>query len=232
MTYIHGECNGFTAGDPTYTTSTHLTSDNVTVAKEEVSVEIKSVYVQKPSEGLSASPCAITEGFQVYGDTFVNAAGPWAGTVMDSMIAAVPGKNSGGMHRLPVEPRKRYVFVVHCPGLSECDYPPPPHNTPLVVDPTGAWFRPEGQQGLFLTGLSPSDQDVAEGRDPRCHHPDELDVIDDSLFEDKIWPILYDRVPAFGELKVKASWAGFYEYNTFDQVPYCLVLCKIQCLLM
>ena len=25
-------------------------------------------------------------------------------------------------------------------------------------------------------------------------------------------------VPAFEELKVTASWAGFYDYNTLDQV--------------
>ena len=32
-----------------------------------------------------------------------------------------------------------------------------------------------------------------------------------------IWPSLYERVPAFANLKVTASWAGFYEYNTLDQ---------------
>ena len=32
-----------------------------------------------------------------------------------------------------------------------------------------------------------------------------------------IWPALYERVEAFGEIKVHSSWAGLYEYNTIDQ---------------
>ena len=35
---------------------------------------------------------------------------------------------------LPVEPRKRYVYNVHCPGGPGLD-------CPLVVDPTGTYFR-------------------------------------------------------------------------------------------
>ena len=31
-------------------------------------------------------------------------------------------------------------------------------------------------------------------------------------------------VPAFEELKVTASWAGFYDYNTLDQVLYSMHL--------
>ena len=35
---------------------------------------------------------------------------------------------------LPVEKRKRYVYVPHCPGGPGLD-------CPLVVDPTGVYFR-------------------------------------------------------------------------------------------
>jgi glycine/D-amino acid oxidase-like deaminating enzyme len=37
------------------------------------------------------------------------------------------------------------------------------------------------------------------------------------VFEEIIWPALYHRVPAFGEIKVKSSWSGLYEYNVIDQ---------------
>ena len=37
------------------------------------------------------------------------------------------------------------------------------------------------------------------------------------LFDEIIWPALYSRAEAFGELKVQASWSGLYEYNTLDQ---------------
>ncbi len=67
----------------------------------------------------------------------VNAAGPWAGK-----LAALAGI------RLPVEPRKRYVYVI------DCRQPPPLlHKAPLTVDISGVWFRPEGR--LFLCGKSP-----------------------------------------------------------------------------
>ena len=39
----------------------------------------------------------------------------------------------------------------------------------------------------------------------------------ESLIDEVIWPALYNRVEAFGALKVQASWAGLYEYNTLDQ---------------
>ena len=38
-----------------------------------------------------------------------------------------------------------------------------------------------------------------------------------ALFDELIWPALYERVEAFGALKVHASWAGLDEYNTLDQ---------------
>ena len=42
-------------------------------------------------------------------------------------------------------------------------------------------------------------------------------MVDHTIFEEVIWPALYARCEAFGSLKVRSSWAGFYEYNTFDQ---------------
>jgi glycine/D-amino acid oxidase-like deaminating enzyme len=41
--------------------------------------------------------------------------------------------------------------------------------------------------------------------------------VDHGLFEEWLWPRLAERVPQFDALRVTASWAGYYEYNTFDQ---------------
>jgi glycine/D-amino acid oxidase-like deaminating enzyme len=118
----------------------------------------------------------------------VNAAGPQAGDV-----AAMAGA------ALPVEPRKRCVFVVDCrrplPGM------------PLLVDTSGVWIRPEGQ--VYICGISPEEAD-----DPRA---DGDFVVDESIFQETVWPALATRIPAMETLKLMRSWAGHYDYNTLDQ---------------
>ena len=99
--------------------------------------------------------------------------------------------------------------------------PPPPAtplwHAPLTVDTSGVYFRPEGasSRDTFLCGVSPEaavDEDVADAGALAVGEDDHR-----TLFEETIWPALYSRVEAFGELKVQASWAGLYEYNTLDQ---------------
>ncbi|UYV74390.1 FOXRED1 [Cordylochernes scorpioides] len=46
--------------------------------------------------------------------------------------------------------------------------------------------------------------------------PTNLDI-DYKFFDDRVWPILANRVPSFNSLKLKSAWAGFYDYNYFDQ---------------
>jgi FAD-dependent oxidoreductase domain-containing protein 1 len=147
------------------------------------------------------------------GHTVINAAGAWASNVFNifRQQAAVPASIRG----LPVMPRKRCIFNIHCSHkqliIPDCD-------TPLVIDPTGVYFRPEGKNcNKFICGVSP-----AEVNDPNCESDEAIECVstDDhrQLFEEVIWPALCERVPAFEELKVVGSWAGFYEYNTLDQV--------------
>jgi glycine/D-amino acid oxidase-like deaminating enzyme len=133
----------------------------------------------------------LASGRRIGCKALVNAAGPQAGRV-----AALAGI------ALPVEPRKRFVFVLDCR-----EAPAGLYEAPLTVDPSGVWFRPEGRG--FITGVSPE-----ENAEPPA---DELDSIDHGLFEAEIWPVLAARVPAFEAVKVTNAWAGFYDYNTFDQ---------------
>ena len=44
-----------------------------------------------------------------------------------------------------------------------------------------------------------------------------LGTIDYDYFSEKIKPVLVKRVPAFKNLKLIQAWAGYYDYNTFDQ---------------
>jgi len=119
----------------------------------------------------------------------VNAAGPAA-----SAVAHMAGLD------LPVESRKRCVFVFDCRQASVM-----PH-CPLVVDVSGVYFRPEGQ--YFVCGVSPP-----EDQDP----PTQDFSIDYQLFDDIIWPALAHRVPIFEAIKRVHAWSGHYAYNTLDQ---------------
>ncbi|RMX53606.1 hypothetical protein pdam_00004340 [Pocillopora damicornis] len=93
---------------------------------------------------------------------------------------------------LPVEPRKRCVFVLSCPGA------PNKHQMPLIVDTTGCYIRPES--GSYLKDIETSDFEV-----------------DYDFFYEAIWPKLAHRIPLFECIKVQSAWAGHYEYNTLDQ---------------
>ena len=41
--------------------------------------------------------------------------------------------------------------------------------------------------------------------------------MDYSIWENKIWPAIANRIPQFDALKVLRGWAGHYAYNTLDQ---------------
>ncbi|KAK2099729.1 FAD-dependent oxidoreductase domain-containing protein 1 [Saguinus oedipus] len=131
----------------------------------------------------------------------INAAGAWS-----AQIAALAGIGKGPPDtlqgtKLPVEPRKRYVYVWHCPQG-------PGLESPLVADTSGTYFRREGLGSNYLGGRSPTEEEEPD--------PENLEV-DHDFFQDKVWPQLAQRVPAFETLKVQNAWAGYYDYNTFDQ---------------
>ena len=186
------------------------------------SMSIKSVTV-RPSTPPSLLPSATgttssgedilarmtPSPFEVSGGLFVNSAGAWAGHLVQ--LLASGSQRPAAIAALPVRPRKRCIFTVHCPSRQHLV---PPPSTPLVIDPSGVYFRPEGTGGRFIMGVSPD-----EASDPDCDPEDDsvLKSVDHRLFDDVIWPALYERVPAFEELKVVSSWAGFYDYNTLDQ---------------
>jgi glycine/D-amino acid oxidase-like deaminating enzyme len=131
----------------------------------------------------------LDDGSEIVAGTVINAAGPNAGKV-----AEMAGLD------LPVEPRKRSVFVFEARER----FP----NMPLIVDPSGVYVRPEG--AVYITGgAEPHETDAAA--DPADFEPDW------ALFEETIWPILAMRVPAFEAIRPTRAWAGHYDYNTLDQ---------------
>ncbi len=144
------------------------------------------VGLQRRGDRLVAAQLA--GGDRLEADAIVNAAGPWAGAL--GALAGLP---------VPVHARRRTVFMLACPT------PLPP--TPLVVDNSGCWFRSEGRG--FIAGWSPGEGDA---------DPDDLplDQPDLAQFEQRLWPALAHRVPAFEALRVQHAWAGYYEVHPLD----------------
>ncbi len=100
---------------------------------------------------------------------------------------------------LPVEPRKRYSFIFDAEQ-------PLDRDLPLTIDPSGVHMRSEGR--YYLAGCPPDDDAPVAYDDFNQDH---------SIWQEKVWPILAARVPKFEAIKLINSWAGHYDYNTFDQ---------------
>ncbi|MEW9919243.1 NAD(P)/FAD-dependent oxidoreductase [Marimonas sp. MJW-29] len=120
--------------------------------------------------------------------TLVNASGPRA--VATSRMAGI---------ELPVRPRKRYSYVFAAAEPLEQDLP-------LTIDPSGVHVRSDGK--YYLAGCPPDD-------DPDVAYDDF--AFDHTIWEEKVWPAIATRIPAFERVKVINEWVGHYAYNTFDQ---------------
>ena len=105
---------------------------------------------------------------------------------------------------IPVQAKRRYVFAFTCRDRIE--------GAPLVIDPSGAWFRPEGDG--FIGSISPEegepDPDWADD-DPSTQE------VDWRVFEERVWPALANRVPAFEAIRPGRAWTGPYDMCLFDQ---------------
>lgn len=129
----------------------------------------------------------LADGTRIACATAVNAAGTRA-----TGIARMAGLD------IPVEPRKRTLFVIDAPNARH-------PQAPLLID-RGFWIRPD--RGHWVTATVPDDDGPCDVNDfdPDLH-----------LFDEVIWEQLYARSPAFDAVKVVRHWVGHYDYNTLDQ---------------
>ena len=146
------------------------------------------VAMTKSVDGSKVESITLASGEVVTCGTVVNCSGPRA-----ALTAAMAGIN------IPVEPRKRYTFIFDAEE-------PLDRDLPLTIDPSGVHMRSEGT--YYLAGCPPDE-------DPAVDFDDF--VQDHSIWEEKVWPVLATRVPAFERIKLINSWAGHYAFNTFDQ---------------
>ena len=146
------------------------------------------VAMTKYVDGSKVDSITLASGEVVTCGTVVNCSGPRA-----ALTAAMAGID------IPVEPRKRYTFIFDAEE-------PLDRDLPLTIDPSGVHMRSEGT--YYLAGCPPDE-------DPAVDFDDF--VQDHTIWEEKVWPVLATRVPAFERIKLINSWAGHYAFNTFDQ---------------
>lgn len=150
-------------------------------------------FVQDEVTGIDlrgGQPCAVrcASGSTLPCDIVVNAAGPRAAQIMHMC----------GLD-IPVEPRKRFTFVFDAADPLPCDLP-------LTIDPSGVHVRTDGR--YYMAGCAPDDDHAVD--------PDDF-TRDPEIWEDKVWPAIATRIPAFERIKLVNEWVGHYAYNRFDQ---------------
>ena len=130
----------------------------------------------------------LTTGEEIACGTLVNASGPRA----MSLLA------TAGLHDLPVEPRKRTLFVFDAAD-------PPAGPMPLTITPSGTFCRPEGR--FFLCGISPEQDPTVAVDDFEPRHAE---------WEETVWPAVAALSPRFEAAKLQRFWAGHYDFCTLD----------------
>jgi glycine/D-amino acid oxidase-like deaminating enzyme len=146
------------------------------------------VAMTKNQYGTKVQSVTLNTGETVSCGHLVNASGPRA--VLTSRMAGI---------EIPVEPRKRYTYIFSAERPLDVDLP-------LTIDPKGVHMRTDGT--YYLAGSPPDD-------DPAVDYDDFSQ--DHTLWQDKVWPIIANRIPQFEAIKLINSWAGHYAFNTLDQ---------------
>jgi len=149
---------------------------------------VKGDVVAIERDGNVVTGVKLASGESISAGVIVNASGPRA-----NLTARM-----AGLH-VPVEPRRRYTFIFDAAE-------PLPMDLPLTIDPSGVHMRTDGR--YYMTGCPPEDDQAVDFDDFTMDH---------AIWEEKLWPAIAHRVPAFERVKVINSWVGHYAYNTLDQ---------------
>lgn len=154
----------------------HARSNGVTYIFEEVD---SFLYEQRQMTGI-----VTTKGKRYYAPVIINCAGAWGAELSEKM--GLP---------IPVVPLKRQIFLfdTSIPLIKPL---------PLTVDPSGVYFRHEGDR--IIAGYSDRVKPGYDFNWKRSHF-------------DEIWPTLAHRIPNFESLRLESGWAGLYDHNTKDQ---------------
>lgn len=139
-------------------------------------------------DGDKVASVTLASGETVTVGHVVNASGTRAGKV-----AAMAGL------KLDIQPKRRYTFIFKAKE-------PLDRDLPLTIDPTGVHFRQFGDD--YLVGCPPLGEDATVGVEDFS--------AEETIWEDKVHPIISNRIPQFKDVEVIDFWMGHYDFNTFD----------------
>ncbi len=151
-------------------------------------VENEVVSMQKNANGTRVESVTLASGEVISCGQVLNASGPRA-----SRTASMAGIE------LPVEPRKRFSWIFKAEQ-------PLDQDLPLTIDPSGVHVRENGG-GTYQCG---GHSDI----DPAVEYDDF--AMDQSMWENHVWPVLATRIPQFESIRLTNEWGGHYAMNTFD----------------
>ncbi|WP_299348201.1 FAD-binding oxidoreductase [uncultured Shimia sp.] len=139
-------------------------------------------------DGDKVTSVTLASGETIEAGAIVNASGTRAGIVADM----------AGL-KLDIQSKRRYTFIFRAKE-------PLDRDLPLTIDPTGVHFRQFGDD--YLVGCPPLGEDAT------------VDVDDfsaeETIWEDKVHPIIANRIPQFKDVEIIDFWIGHYDFNTFD----------------
>lgn len=146
------------------------------------------VAITKNPAGTRVLSVTLASGAQISCGQIVNATG-----TRGAKTAAMAGIS------IPIEPRKRYTWVFSAQT-------PLPRDLPLTIDPSGVHVR-QDTKTTYMAGAHSHIDPAADFDDFE---------MDQSLWQDIVWPALANRIPAFEAIKVQREWGGQYDMNTLD----------------
>ncbi|MGI9414770.1 MAG: NAD(P)/FAD-dependent oxidoreductase [Hyphomicrobiales bacterium] len=149
---------------------------------------VRNKVVAISRDGDRVTGVTLESGEVIEAGAIVNAAGTRAGLVAD--MARL---------KLDIQPKRRYTVIFR-------PREPLDRDLPLTIDPTGVHFRQFGDD--YLVGCPPMGEDVMVDFDDFS--------AEDGIWEQKIHPIISNRIPQFKDVEIVDFWMGHYDFNTFD----------------